>query len=143
MKTINPKQIQGGERNWYLIDAKGQNLGRMATQIAVLLRGKTKADYAPHVDNGDYVVVLNCDKFAVTGNKIADKKYYTHSGFMGGLKTETLGTLLTKKPTKALELAVNGMLPKNKLRADMISRLKLFTGTEHTFGAQKPVEIQL
>jgi large subunit ribosomal protein L13 len=143
MKTINPKQLQGGERNWYIIDAKGQNLGRMATKIAVLLRGKSKVDFAPHVDNGDYVVVINCDKFNVTGNKISDKVYYTHSGFMGGLKTETLGTLLTKKPTRALELAVNGMLPKNKLRADMISRLKLFTGVEHTFGAQQPVEIQL
>lgn len=143
MKTINPKQLQGGERTWYIIDAKDQNLGRMATKIAVILRGKSKVNFAPHVDNGDYVIVTNCDKFQVTGKKITDKVYYTHSGFMGGLKTETLGSLLAKKPTRALELAVNGMLPKNKLRADMLARLKLFTGVEHTFEAQKPMIIQL
>lgn len=143
MKTINPKQLNWGERSWYTIDAKWQNLGRMATKIAVLLRGKSKINFAPHVDNGDYVIVLNCDKFAVTGNKVSDKKYYTHSGFMGGLKTETLWTLLVKKPAKAIELAVVGMLPKNKLRAEAMARLKLFTWNEHPFGAQQPTTIQL
>ena len=143
MKTITPKQITGGERKWYIIDIAGKNLGRSATKIATLLRGKDKVDFASHVDNGDYVVVINCDKFEVTGNKIADKKYYTHSGYMGWLKTETLWTLITKKPTRALELAVQGMLPKNKLRSDMLARLKLFTWTEHVFWAQQPVEILL
>ena len=141
MKTINPKQIIWSERTWYIVDAKGQNLGRLATKIAVTLKGKSKVNFAPHVDNGDYVIVINCDKFEVTGNKISDKKYYTHSGFMGWLKTNTLGTLLTKKPTTPLELAVNGMLPKNKLRADMMARLKLFTGSEHTFQAQNPISL--
>ena len=100
--------------------------------------GKNKPSYAPFLDNGDYVVVLNCDKFSVTGKKMSDKMYYRHSGFLWGLKESNLETLLEKKPTKALELAISGMLPKNKLRPGMLSRLKLFTWEEHTFVAQKP-----
>lgn len=126
MKTITAKQVKGNERKWYLVDAKGQTLGRLATQIAVILRGKNKATFVPHLDNGDYVVVTNCDKFKVTGNKLQDKMYYTHSGYLGGLKETNLATLLEKKPVKALELAVSGMLPKNKLRKGMLARLKLF-----------------
>jgi len=138
-----PKQIKGNERKWYVIDAKGQTLGRLATKLAVILKGKNKVDFAPHVDNWDYVIVLNADKFAVTGKKLTDKLYYRHTGYLGGLKETPLEDMLVKKPLRALELAVSGMLPKNKLRKDMISRLKWFTGTEHTFGAQKPTTIQL
>ncbi len=138
MKTISPKQVKGNERKWYVIDAKGETLGRLATKISVILMGKNKPSYAPFLDNGDYVVVLNCDKFSVTGKKMSDKMYYRHSGFLWGLKESNLETLLEKKPTKALELAISGMLPKNKLRPGMLSRLKLFTWEEHTFVAQKP-----
>ena len=138
MKTITPSQLKGDERKWYVIDAKGQTLGRLATQIATILKGKNKVDFIPHLDNGDYVVVTNCDKFKVTWKKMTDKMYYRHTGYLGGLKTIALEDLLTKKPTKALEFAVNGMLPKNKLRKGMLSRLKLFTWDEHSFVAQKP-----
>lgn len=138
MKTITPIQLKGNERKWYIIDATGLTLGRLATQLAVILKGKNKPSFSPHMDNGDYVVVTNCDKFAVTGKKMSDKIYYRHTGFLGGLKETSLEDLLVKKPTKALELAVSGMLPKNKLRSAMLARLKLFTGDEHTFGAQKP-----
>jgi len=138
MKTITPSQLKGDERKWYIIDAKGQTLGRLATQIATVLKGKNKVDYIPHLDNGDYVVVTNCDKFKVTWNKMTDKIYYKHTGYLGGLKEISLEDLLRKKPTKALEFAVNGMLPKNKLRKGMLSRLKLFTWDEHSFVAQKP-----
>ncbi len=143
MKTIMPKPIKGNERKWYIVDAKGQTLGRLATKLAVILKWKTKVDFAPHVDNGDYVIVLNADKFSVTGKKMSDKIYYRHTGYLGGLKKIPLEDMLRKKPLKALELAVSGMLPKNKLRSQMISRLKGFTGVEHTFTAQKPIEIKL
>lgn len=138
MKTINPKQITWGDRKWYLVDAKGQTLWRLATKIAVILKWKNKVDFVPHLDNGDNVVVINCDKFKVTWNKMSDKMYYRHTGYLGGLKEISLEKLLVKKPTKALEFAVSGMLPKNKLRPGMLSRLKLFTWEEHTFVAQKP-----
>lgn len=143
MKTIMPKQIKGNERKWYVVDAEGQTLGRLATRLATILKGKNKVDFAPHVDNWDYVIVLNADKFIVTGKKLTDKIYYRHTGYLGGLKETPLEDMLVKKPLKALEFAVSGMLPKNKLRKDMISRLKWFTGTEHTFGAQKPTTIKL
>ncbi|MBW7954341.1 50S ribosomal protein L13 [Candidatus Gracilibacteria bacterium] len=143
MKTIMPKQIVNDQRKWYLIDAEGQNLGRLSTKIATILRGKNKVSFAPHVDNGDYVVVINSDKIAVTGSKLEDKKYYRHSGFMGGLKEITLGKLLVKKPTEALRKSVSGMLPKNRLRKDMNLRLKLVTGQEHGFKSQKPETITL
>ncbi|MDD2870542.1 MAG: 50S ribosomal protein L13 [Candidatus Gracilibacteria bacterium] len=138
MKTITPSQLKGDERKWYVIDAQGESLGRLATKIAVILKGKNKVSFAPHIDNGDYVVVTNCDKFKVTGKKLTDKMYYRHTGYLGGLKEISLEDLLIKKPTKALEFAINGMLPKNKLRKGMLSRLKLFTGDEHTYVAQKP-----
>ncbi|MDD3646665.1 MAG: 50S ribosomal protein L13 [Candidatus Gracilibacteria bacterium] len=143
MKTIMPTQLKGNERKWYIVDAKGQTLGRLATKIAVILKGKNKPSFAPYVDNGDYVIVVNADKFAVTGKKLEDKMYYKHTGYLGGLKEMSLGELLEKKPLKAIEFAVVGMLPKNKLKSDMISRLKLFTGAEHTFEAQKPETIKL
>lgn len=138
MKTISPKQVKGNERKWYVIDAKGLTLGRLATKISVILMGKNKASYVPFLDNWDYVIVLNCDKVAVTGKKMTDKTYYSHSGYLWGLKEIYLKDLLAKKPEKVLETAVSGMLPKNKLRASMLARLKLFTWDEHTFVAQNP-----
>lgn len=142
MKTIVPIQIKWNERKWYLIDAQGQTLWKLASKVAPILRGKNKAYFTPHLDNGDYVIITNCDKFVVSWKKLTDKVYYTHSGFLWGLKETSLEKLLEKKPNKALELAVFGMLPKNKLRKDMISRLKLFTTDEHSFVAQKPVSIK-
>lgn len=138
MKTITPSQIKGDERKWYTVDAKGKTLGRLATEIAVILKGKNKVSFIPHLDNGDYVVVTNCDKFIVTGKKLSDKMYHRHTGFLGGLKSTSLEDLLVKKPAKPLEFAVSGMLPKNKLRSGMLLRLKLFVGSEHTFTAQQP-----
>lgn len=143
MKTLMPKQLGNDARKWYVVDAEGQTLGRLSTQIATILKGKNKVSYAPHVDNWDYVIVLNSDKFIVTGKKLEDKIYYRHTGFMGGIKQISLGKLLNKKPTEALSKAVSGMLPKNKLRTNMLSRLKLVVGNEHTFKAQKPETITL
>lgn len=141
MKTIMPKQIDNTARTWYVVDAKGKTLGRLATEIAIRLKGKHKPSYAPHVDNGDYVVVVNADKFVVTGKKMSDKKYYSHSGFLGGLKEITLDKLLVKKPTEPLQKAVYGMLPKNKLRKDMSVRLKLYVTESHPHTAQNPETI--
>ena len=143
MQTIFAKPIASNQRAWYVVDAEGKTLGRIATQIAELLRGKTKRDFSPHVDNGDYVVVLNADKIQVTGNKAKGKVYHTHSGYLGGLKTTTFAELKVKHPLKALRLAVSGMLPKNKLRKDMEDRLKLVAGDTHQFDAQKPIRIEL
>jgi len=143
MKTITPKQIAATDRKWYVVDATGLTLGRLATKIATVIRGKDKVDFAPHVDNGDYVIVINCDKFAVTGNKMEDKMYHRHTGYLGGLVSTPLGKLLVKKPGKPLEAAVSGMLPKNKLRKNMMMRLKLFAGAEHTYVAQKPEELKI
>ncbi len=143
MKTITPKQIQQSDRKWYIIDAKGLTLGKLAAKVAPILRGKNKVDFAPHVDNGDYVIVTNCDKFVVTGAKMTDKIYYKHTGYLGGLKETPLEKMLVKKPTKPLEAAISGMLPKTKLRKAMSMRLKLVTGTEHAYAAQKPTEIKI
>ena len=130
-------------RNWYEIDAEGKILGKIATEIAVRLMGKHKPSYTPHVDGGDYVVVINADKFAVTGNKMLDKKYYRHSGYPGGLKFRNLEEMLEKKPTEIIRKAVERMLPKNKLGNQMINRLKIYTGNEHNHVAQKPERIEL
>lgn len=143
MKTINPKQLETIERKWFIVDAKWQTLGRIATKIAMVLRWKEKVNFASYVDNWDYVIVLNADKFNVTWNKLSDKMYYTHSWYLGWVKEANLSQLLVKKPTKALELAVSWMLPKNKQRANMLSRLKLVTWSEHNFSAQKPQELKL
>lgn len=131
------------ERNWYEIDAEGKILGKLAAEIAVRLMGKHKVSYTPHVDGGDYVIVTNATKFAVTGNKMLDKKYHRHSGFPGGLKTRSLEEMLEKKPTEVIRKAVARMLPKNKLGSQMIGRLKIYAGTEHTHAAQKPERIEL
>ena len=143
MKTLTPKQITSQERKWYVIDAQGQTLWRVAHIVANTLSGKKKVDFAPHVDNGDYVIVINADKFSVTGKKMTDKMYHRHTGYLGWLISTPLEKLLEKKPLRPLEAAVQGMLPKNKLRKPMLQRLKLFSWSEHTYAAQKPELLSL
>ena len=130
-------------RNWYEIDAEGKILGKLAAEIAVKLMGKHKVSYTPHVDGGDFVVVTNAEKIAVTGNKLLAKKYYRHSGYPGGLKTRSLEEMLAKQPIEVIRKAVERMLPKNKLGSQMIGRLKIYVGNEHTHAAQKPERIEL
>ena len=130
-------------RNWYEIDAEGKILGKVATEIAVRLMGKHKPSYTPHVDGGDFVIVTNAEKIAVTGKKLLDKKYYRHSGYPGGLKVRNLQEMLQKQPTEVIRKAVERMLPKNKLGSQMIGRLKVFVGNEHVHSAQKPERIEL
>jgi large subunit ribosomal protein L13 len=132
------------ERNWFVVDANGKTLGRLATQIAHRLKGKHKADYSPHVDMGDHIVVLNAEKIRVTGRKLTDKFYYHHTGYIGGIKSIQLEKLLKEHPERVLEIAVKGMLPKNILGRRMFRKLHVFAGTEHPHAAQqpKPLEIQ-
>ncbi len=143
MRTINPKQINNTERKWYIVDAESQTLGRLATKIATILRWKNKIDFASHVDNWDYVIVLNAWKFKTTWNKENDKVYYKHSWYIWNLKTTTLWDLKAKKPTTVLKLAISGMLPKNRLKKDMLSRLKLQIDKTHKFEAQKPINLEI
>ncbi|MEA2245499.1 MAG: large subunit ribosomal protein [Solirubrobacteraceae bacterium] len=131
------------ERNWLVVDANGQTLGRLATQIADALRGKTKPEYTPHIDTGDFVVVVNAEKIAVTGNKRADKKYYRHSGYPGGLKERTLNEMLERRPEEVIRHAVKGMLPRNRLGRKQITKLKVYAGPEHPHVAQKPTPMEL
>ena len=137
MKTYSAKK---GEitRDWYVVDAEGQILGRLATQIADRLRGKGKPGYTPHVDTGDFVVVVNADKIQVTGKKLDQKMYYRHSGYPGGLKERTLRDQLERRPTEVLRKAVKGMLPRNKLARQQITKLKIYAGPEHPHEAQSP-----
>ncbi|MDD2499663.1 MAG: 50S ribosomal protein L13 [Geobacter sp.] len=128
---------------WFVVDAENVVLGRLATQIANVLRGKHKAIYTPSVDTGDFVVVLNADKIALTGNKVADKTYYSHSGFPGGIKSTTAGELLVKKPEELIRKAVKGMLPKNKLSRHMLKKLKVYAGSSHPHEAQQPAQLSL
>lgn len=137
MKTYSPKK-KDIKRNWYLVDAKDQTLGRIAAKIAVKLRGKDKPQFAPHVDCGDFVVVINAEKIKVTGSKLDTKMYYRHSGFPSGLKKQPLKDLLEKKPTEALKKAIKGMIPPNKLRKEIMEKLKIYAGEEHPHEAQKP-----
>jgi len=143
MKTIMPKQCSDTDRKWYVIDADGLTLGRLSTKIAVILRWKNKLDFAGHVDNWDNVIVLNAWKIRVTWKKLSDKIYYKHSGYMWGLKEITLQDLLKKRPLDVLKFSVRWMLPKNKLKKNMILRLKLYEGAEHEHSAQKPIEISI
>lgn len=142
MKTYSAKQADV-ERAWHLIDLEGATVGRAATKIATLLRGKHKPTFTPHVDCGDYVVCINADKVVLTGNKLADKKYYRYSGFMGGLKERTAGELLEKFPTDVITFAVRGMLPKNALGRQLITKLKVYAGTEHPHAGQNPQPLDL
>lgn len=126
------------ERKWYVLDAKGKPLGKVAAEAATLLRGKHKATYTPHVDCGDHVIVVNCKDAVLTGNKLTQKKWYRHTGYIGHLKETSYKTLMATRPEKAMELAVKGMLPDNTLGRTQILRLRLFAGEEHTHTAQKP-----
>ncbi len=130
-------------RSWYVVDARDKILGRLASKIARVLIGKHKSQYTPHIDSGDYVVVINADKFRVTGKKMKDKVYYSHSFHPGGLKKINLELMLEKHPERAMFHAVSGMLPKNRLRARRLKRLKIYTGSKHPHTAQSPKEIEL
>lgn len=142
MKTYHAKPGEV-ERRWLLVDATDIPLGRLASRVASILRGKTKPQYTPHVDTGDFVVVVNASKIRLTGNKLADKKKYRHSGYPGGLKETSLATLMAKRPERVVEGAVKGMLPKNTLGRAMSRKLKVYAGPEHPHQAQGPVPFDL
>ncbi len=144
MKTFIAKPAEvDSERGWYIVDAEGQTLGRLASQVAAVLRGKHKPIFTPHVDCGDYVVVINADKIHVTGRRLEQKMYYRHSGYPGGLKEISLTDQLKQFPTRPVELAVKGMMPKNKLGNKMYKKLKVYAGSEHPHEAQQPVPMEL
>jgi large subunit ribosomal protein L13 len=126
------------ERDWLVVDAAGQTLGRLATQIADTLRGKRKPQYTPHIDTGDFVIVVNAEKIAVTGNKLADKRYYRHSGYPGGLRSRTLQEMLDRRPEEVIRKAVRGMMPRNRLGRKQLTKLKVYAGPDHPHAAQQP-----
>ncbi len=142
MKTIsaNPETVK---RDWYVIDAEGKTLGRMAAEIATRLRGKHKPEYTPHVDTGDYIVVINAEKVRVTGNKAKNKLYYRHTGYVGGIKSLSFEKMIEKAPERTIESADKGMLPKGPLGRAMYKKLKVYAGTEHPHTAQQPQELTL
>ena len=142
MKTFmaNPA---AAERKWYVVDAEGQTLGRLATEVANVLRGKNKPTYTPHVDTGDYVIVVNASKIKVTGKKMEQKIYYSHSDYVGGMKETTLKEMMAKKPEKVVELAVKGMLPKGPLGRSMMTKLHVYAGADHEQAAQKPEVLEI
>jgi large subunit ribosomal protein L13 len=142
MKTYvaNPAER---ERNWVVVDAAGKTLGRLATQIADVLRGKRKPEYTPHVDVGDFVVVVNAERIAVTGNKRADKRYYRHSGYPGGLRSRTLEEMLERRPEEVIRKAVKGMMPRNRLARKQLTKLKVYAGPDHPHAAQKPEPLEI
>ena len=142
MKTYAVKASEI-ESSWWLVDASGQTLGRLATRIATLLEGKHKPTYSPHIDVGDHVVVVNAQQIKVTGNKLAQKRYYRHSNYPGGLKEESLEALLARKPEAVIERAVKGMLPQNRIGRAMIKKLKVYSGTDHPHQAQQPAAYEL
>lgn len=142
MKTFSAKP-ESVTREWFVVDASGKTLGRLATEIASRLRGKHKPIYTPHVDTGDYIVVVNASKLVVTGNKAQDKMYWHHTGFPGGIKGVNYTKLAAEKPALPLEIAVRGMLPKGPLGRDMLSKLKVYAGAEHPHAAQQPQELTI
>jgi large subunit ribosomal protein L13 len=142
MKTYVAKPTDR-ERNWLVVDATGQTLGRLATQIADALRGKRKAEYTPHIDTGDFVVVINAEKITVTGNKRSDKKYYRHSGYPGGLKVRTFEEQMARRPEEIIRMAVKGMMPRNRLARKQLTKLKVYAGPEHPHQAQKPQPMEI
>ncbi|AZS52100.1 50S ribosomal protein L13 [Entomomonas moraniae] len=142
MKTFSAKP-ETVKRDWFVIDAAGKTLGRLATEIALRLRGKHKPEYTPHVDTGDYIVVINAEQVKVTGSKTTDKKYYSHSGFPGGIKEITFDKLVVRAPERIIETAVKGMLPKNPLGRAMYRKLKVYKGSEHPHTAQQPQELKI
>jgi large subunit ribosomal protein L13 len=142
MSTYNAKSEEV-TRDWYVVDAKDMVLGRLATKIAEVLRGKHKPIFTPHVDTGDFVIVLNADKVKLTGKKLENKKYYRHSGYLSGLKSRTAEEMLEKKPEEVILHAVRGMLPKNKLNRKIITKLKVYTGSDHPHQAQQPKDLEV
>lgn len=142
MSTFSAKSHEV-KRDWYLVNAEGKTLGRLSTEIASRLRGKHKPEFTPHVDTGDYIVVINADKVRVTGNKANDKMYYRHTGYPGGLKEATFNQMIERKPTAVIEKAVKGMLPRGPLGRAMFSKLKVYAGDQHPHAAQQPTELKL
>jgi len=142
MSTFMQKK-ENIERKWYVIDATGLNLGRIATKAATVLRGKHKPTYTPHVDCGDYVIIINADKVNLTGNKLNDKMYYNHSGFPGGLRERNAKTMIEKYPEEMMERAIKGMLPHNRLGRQMYKKLFVYRGADHKHAAQKPIEMKV
>ena len=142
MKTFSAKPAEV-RRDWYLVDASGKTLGRLSTEIARRLRGKHKPEYTPHVDTGDYIVVVNAEKIRVTGNKLKDKMYHHHTGYIGNLKSTNLEKLLDEAPERAIQYAVKGMLPKGPLGRQMLGKLRVFAGPEHTHAAQQPIPLDV
>ena len=143
MKTYFAKKEEFTDKKWYIIDAEGKVLGRIVTEIANILRGKNKPAYTPHVDTGDFVVVINAEKVKLTGKKMLQKVYYRHSGYIGGLKSMTAKEMLEKKPEEVIQHAVKGMLPKNRLGRKMYKKLKVYKGTEHPHEAQEPIPLSM
>jgi large subunit ribosomal protein L13 len=142
MKTYSAN-MNDRDRRWYVVDAEGKTLGRLSTQIADVLRGKRKPTYTPHVDTGDFVVVINAEKVSVTGNKRTEKLYHRHSGYPGGLKTRTFEEMIERKPEEVIRLAVKGMLPRNRLSRRQITKLKIYAGSEHPHAAQSPEVLEI
>ncbi len=142
MKTYSAKP-ETVKRDWFVIDAEGKTLGRLATEVAKVLSGKNKPEYTPHVDTGDYVVVINAEKVRVTGRKSTDKMYHRHTGFIGGLKSISFNKLVDHKPEKPIELAVKGMLKKSTLGRAMLKKLKVYAGSEHPHAAQQPKQLEI
>jgi large subunit ribosomal protein L13 len=142
MKTWVAKPAER-QRDWYVVDASGKTLGRLATQIADMLRGKRKPEYTPHLDVGDFVIVVNAEKISVTGNKLAAKRYYRHSGYPGGLRSRTLQEMLDRRPEEVIRKAVRGMLPRNRLGRKQLTKLKVYAGPEHPHAAQKPETMEI
>jgi large subunit ribosomal protein L13 len=142
MKTFSAKPAEV-RRDWYVVDADGQTLGRLATEIARRLRGKHKPEFTPHVDTGDYIVVINAEKIRVTGRKLKDKMYHRHTGYVGNLKSESLEQLLKRAPERVLTQAVKGMLPKNPLGRRMLGKLRVVAGSEHPHEAQQPLPLEI
>jgi large subunit ribosomal protein L13 len=131
------------QRDWYVVDAEGKTLGRLATQIADALRGKRKPEYTPHVDTGDFVIVVNAEKIHVTGDKLTSKLYYRHSGYPGGIRSRTLGEMLERRPEEVIRKAVKGMLPRNRLARRQLTKLKVYAGPEHPHAAQQPKQMEI
>ena len=142
MKTVSAKK-ETVRRDWYVVDATDKVLGRIATEIANRLRGKHTPEYTPHIDTGDYIVVVNADKVRVTGNKATDKIYFRHTGYPGGIKETSFGKLMETHPERAIEIAVKGMMPRNKLSKAMLGKLKIYAGGEHPHTAQQPKPLEL
>ena len=142
MKTVSAKK-ESVTREWYVVDATGKTLGRLSTEIANRLRGKHKPEFTPHVDTGDYIVVVNAEKVKVTGNKTTDKVYHHYTGYPGGIKSITFDQLIDKAPERIIEKAVKGMMPKNKLSRSMMTKLKIYAGSEHPHSAQQPTPLEI